>query len=115
MGRKKKQVTIPKTATVKCPHCGKSSRIRLEEDKFLGNLECGKCKQKIETPPAYCCVVCAFSKKKCPQSLILEARMKGLEIKREEKEHEKLSFEPGKPLILLDKDILNNSKDSLIH
>lgn len=107
---KKRQVKIPVSATIRCPHCGKNSRVKLQEDTFLGSLECKKCRQKIETPPAHCCIVCAFSTKKCPQSLVLEAKMKGLEIKRSEKaEEEKTRIEPGKPLILLDKSITDNS------
>ena len=90
-------VKIPSSATVKCPHCGKSFRVELDKDKFLGNLECKKCKQKIETPLAYCCVVCAFSGKKCPSSLIMEARMKNLEIKYPEK---KLIEKPRTTLFL---------------
>jgi len=78
---KKKRVLISSSATIKCPHCSKNSRISLFDDTYIGNLVCKKCKQNIETPPAHCCVVCAFSKKKCPQSLILEAKMKNLEIK----------------------------------
>lgn len=113
MTRKKRQVTLTSSATIKCPHCGKNSRIKLEEKKFVGNLECKKCGNKIETPPAYCCVVCAFSKKKCLQSLILEAKMKGLEIKREEKKQEKISIEPGKPVLLIDEKIINNSKKEI--
>lgn len=106
---KKRQVKIPSSATIKCPHCSKNSRVSLSEDKFLGSLECKKCKQKIETPPAHCCVICAFSKKKCPQSLIMEAKMKNLEIKREQIKEEKTRIEPGKPLFLIDKKIIDNS------
>ncbi|MBU3913591.1 MAG: hypothetical protein KKB21_00425 [Nanoarchaeota archaeon] len=83
---RKKRVVIPKSATINCPHCSKKSRVNLSEDTFLGILECKKCKQKIETPPAHCCVVCAFSAKRCPQSLVLEAKMKGLDIIREEEQ-----------------------------
>jgi len=78
---RKKRVIIPNSATIKCPHCSKNTRVSLFNDTYIGNLTCKKCKQKIETPPAHCCVVCAFSKKKCPQSLILEAKIKNLEIK----------------------------------
>lgn len=110
---KKRQVIIPKSATIKCPSCGKGTRIKLDCEKFLGNLECKKCKTMIQTPPAHCCIVCAFSKQKCPQSLVLEAKMKNLEIKRETKDEEKsekIRIEPGKPLFLIDKNITDSNK-----
>ncbi len=108
---RKRVVKIPDSATIKCPHCGRNSRISLSEDRFLGNIECKKCKNKIETPPAHCCLICAFSKKQCPQSLIMEAKMKNLEIKREKNKEEKTRIEPGKPLLLIDKSIINNQQN----
>ena len=78
---KKRVIKIPSKATIKCPHCGKNTRISLFQDSAIYFLDCKKCKQRIETPPAHCCLVCAFSKKQCPQSLIMEAKMKNLEIK----------------------------------
>ena len=88
MSRKKRVIIVPSSVTIKCPHCSKSSKISLFNDTYIGNLVCKKCKQNIETPPAHCCVVCAFSKKKCPQSLILEAKMKNLEIRYQSKTKE---------------------------
>lgn len=109
MGRRKRVVKIPSRATIKCPHCSKNSRVSLSEDKFLGSLECKKCRQKIETPPSHCCVICAFSNKKCPQSLLMEAKMKGLEIKREQIKEEKTRIEPGKPLFLIDEKLIGST------
>jgi len=80
MGRKK-VIRIPKTATIKCPLCGARSRIRVEHDKQIYFFECKKCKQRIETPQMRCCIICAFSNKKCVPSLTAEARQKGLEIR----------------------------------
>lgn len=115
---KKRQVKIPASCTVRCPHCSKNSRVSLQEDTFLGRLECKKCHKLIQTPPAYCCVVCAFSKKKCPQSLVQEAKMKGLEIKREkqkEEKSEKIKIEPGTPILLIDEKIERNQKTKLFN
>lgn len=78
---RKKVVKIPKTATIKCPHCGKGNRVPVSENENIYFLECKKCRQRIETPQSKCCLVCAFSKKKCPASLMREALMKGLEIR----------------------------------
>jgi len=78
---KKRIVKIPKTATIKCPFCGKGTRMDVSSDKNVYFLDCGKCKQRIETPQSKCCLVCAFSKKRCPASLMREAQMKELEIR----------------------------------
>jgi hypothetical protein len=86
MGRKKSTVKIAKIATVRCPQCGKNSRLDVPSDRIVSSFECKHCKQKILTPPAYCCIICAFSKKKCTPSQMMEAKIKGLEIKHEKKE-----------------------------
>ena len=78
MGRKR-IIKLPKTAMIKCPNCDKKSRINVPIDSLLNYFDCKKCKQKIETPIMKCCIICAFSNKKCSQSLIMEA--KGLRIK----------------------------------
>jgi len=81
MSRKKSVQNIPSSVTIKCPHCSKNFRIAVETDKNIYFLDCKYCKQKIETPKMRCCIVCSFSKKKCPTSLIEQAKMKGLDIK----------------------------------
>jgi len=78
---KKKSVTIPKNATIKCPHCEKSFRTNLPEDSIVNSLECKKCKTLIQSPRTKCCVICAFSNKQCSASAIMEAKMKNLEIR----------------------------------
>ena len=78
---KKKSVTIYRRITVKCPFCGKNQRVDAPEDRLLTSLECNKCKQKISTPIMKCCIICAFSKKRCPQGLLMEAKIKHLEIR----------------------------------
>jgi Zn ribbon nucleic-acid-binding protein len=78
---KKRIAKIPKTATIKCPLCGKGNRLAVSANDNVYFHECRKCKQRIETPQSKCCLVCAFSKTKCPASLLREAQMKGLEIR----------------------------------
>jgi hypothetical protein len=94
---RKKVVRIPKIATVRCPNCGKNSRLEVPGDSILGSFECKKCKEKILTPPSSCCIICAFSKKKCSQSLLMEARIKNLEIK-----YEKPAKRENKTVFLID-------------
>lgn len=83
MGRRKRFIKISEKATLTCPNCSKNTRIKIPEDRILSSFECKKCKQVILTPVTKCCVICAFSNKKCAPSLIMEAKMKNLEIKRE--------------------------------
>ena len=80
MGRRK-YVKIPKRIELKCPHCTSSSRVNLEKDTSLPYFDCSKCEKRIITPLAQCCVVCAFSNKKCPAALRMEAFTKKLEMR----------------------------------
>jgi len=81
MGRRKSIIRIPKTASIKCPHCLQISRAKVPENASLPFLDCKKCEQKIATPLASCCVICAFSNKQCSRSLIMEAHAKKLELR----------------------------------
>jgi|SRR3989338_30471 len=80
MGRKR-IIKIPKTAGIKCPHCLQISRVKVPEDASLPFFECKKCEQKVSTPLASCCIICAFSNKRCYRSLMMEAHAKKLEIR----------------------------------
>lgn len=85
---KKRTIKIPRSATLKCPHCGKNTRISLFPDTNLYFLDCKKCKQKIETPTSHCCAICAFSNKKCPSSLIIDAKKRNIEAVYQNKNKE---------------------------
>ncbi|UZE93670.1 MAG: hypothetical protein IB618_02775 [Candidatus Pacearchaeota archaeon] len=78
---RKRIMKIPKTVTIKCPFCGKGNRIYVSSEKGIYSIECKKCKKKVETPQAKCCLVCAFSNRRCPSSLIREAKSRNLEIR----------------------------------
>lgn len=80
MGRRKTILKVPKRVKIKCPHCLAISQIELPKDSSPQILECSKCQQKIAAPITQCCVICAFSKKKCLPSLKLEAFSKKLEM-----------------------------------
>ena len=82
MGRKR-VVRIPKSASLKCPHCLKISRVKVPNDSSLFNFKCKKCKNDVETPESNCCIICAFSDKKCGAALRVEAGINGLTIKSE--------------------------------
>lgn len=81
MGRRKSVVRIPDIVTLKCPHCGKGSRAKVSIDVCPQAFTCDKCKQEVRTPITSCCLICAYSKTKCPRTLLAEARVKGLEIR----------------------------------
>jgi len=68
MGRKRK-LKIPKSAMIKCPSCGKRSRIKISENESVYFYECKKCKNKLNTPASQCCIICAYTDKKCPPAL----------------------------------------------
>ena len=55
-------------ANLKCPHCGHIKEIEIPQNKCLVFLECERCKKLITTPEGECCVICAYSDKKCPIS-----------------------------------------------
>jgi len=78
----KRKFIIPKTVTLKCPFCEKKSRIAMPKESFYA-FECKKCKKKLEVPQSRCCLICAYSDKKCTPQLIREAMVKGLELKSE--------------------------------
>ena len=79
--QKKSHIKIPKTVLIKCPFCGKRNRIKTSIERQIYFIECKGCKKKIQTPITRCCLICAFSNKKCPSSLIREAKTKNLKIK----------------------------------
>ena len=81
MGRRKTTVKISKLATIKCSNCGKTSKRKVPLDASPQYFDCDKCGQRMLTPVASCCIICAFTKTKCAPSLLMEAKMKGLEVK----------------------------------
>ena len=78
---KKRIQKIPKTALLKCPNCSGLIKARVSIDNCPQSFICPKCEKEIKNPITSCCVICAFSKKKCPRSLYMEAKVKGLEIR----------------------------------
>jgi len=81
MGRQKRIAKIPKTVMLRCPHCAEKSKAKVSMDVCPQVYVCPKCNWEVRTPITSCCVICAFSGKKCPRSLFSEAKVKGLEIR----------------------------------
>ena len=81
MGRKKSTIKIPKSVLLKCPHCLEKSKAIVDIESCPQSFKCPKCNQEVKTPITQCCVICAFSNKKCPRSLYMEAKVKGLELR----------------------------------
>jgi len=79
MGRKR-VIKIPNSVKIHCPHCGKNNQIIFSKESIF-KMECRKCKKLIETPIMRCCLICAYSKKKCYGEMMMEAKTKGLEVK----------------------------------
>jgi hypothetical protein len=81
MGRRKTTVKISKTAIIKCSNCGEKSKRKVPLDASPQYFDCDKCNFRMQTPINACCIICAFTNTKCAPSLLMEAKMKGLEVK----------------------------------
>ena len=53
-------------AIFKCPKCNAKEEIKVPEGKCLTFHKCKNCGELIQAPEGECCVVCAYSDKKCP-------------------------------------------------
>lgn len=53
-------------ANLKCPHCGHMMKVEIPQNGCLVFWKCEKCQKLITTPKGECCVICAYSDKKCP-------------------------------------------------
>ena len=81
MGRKKQFIKIPEVASIKCPACGAKSKRKVPSDSSPQYFDCDKCNARTQTPITSCCIICAFTGKKCIPSLKMEAKIKGLEMR----------------------------------
>ena len=77
----RKYVKIPKIVEITCRHCGEKSRRAPPIDGSPQYFDCDACGQRMTTPVSACCIICAYTNKKCPASLIMEAKIKKLEIR----------------------------------
>ncbi len=78
---KKRIQKIPKHVLLKCPSCSAKSKAIVSVENSPQLYICPKCNVEVRNPLTQCCVICAFSDKKCPRTLFMEARVKGLEIR----------------------------------
>ncbi len=78
---KKKIQKIPKNVLLVCPSCAGKNKAIVSIETSPQQFVCPKCDADVRTPLTQCCVICAFSGKKCPRTLFMEARVKGLEIR----------------------------------
>lgn len=53
-------------AKIKCPQCHYMQVIDIPESSCLPFYQCEECKNIISAPADFCCVICAYSDKKCP-------------------------------------------------
>ena len=53
-------------ARIKCPECSHLQEIEIPANSCLSFYQCEKCKKLISAPQDVCCVICAYSDKKCP-------------------------------------------------
>ena len=81
MPRKKTIQKIPKNVLLKCPFCSGRNKAVVSVENSPQQFVCPKCSQEVKTPIAQCCVICAFSNKKCPRTLFMEAKVNWLEIR----------------------------------
>lgn len=78
---RKRIIKLPKTVMLKCPLCLEESKAIVDIENCPQSYTCPKCEALVRNPITKCCVICAFSNKKCPSSLVMEAKIKGLEIR----------------------------------
>jgi hypothetical protein len=78
---KKRVMKIPKNVLLKCPNCLKRNKAKVDIENCPQDFTCPKCNQIARNPITQCCVICAYSGKKCPRSLYMEAKVKGLELR----------------------------------
>ena len=77
----KKIQKIPKNVMLKCPHCLGKSKAIVSIENSPQQFVCPKCNADVKNPITQCCIICAFSDKKCPRTLYMEAKVKGLELR----------------------------------
>lgn len=53
-------------ANIKCPECSYVQEMEIPKGKCLPFYKCDKCEKLISAPKDICCVICAYSDKKCP-------------------------------------------------
>ena len=78
---RKRVVRIPKSVVVQCPYCKNGMRVKVSAEESLQFIECARCMKKITTPMTQCCIVCCYSGKQCPYSLVMKAKAQNLEIR----------------------------------
>ncbi|MSS74134.1 hypothetical protein EXS72_00635 [Candidatus Pacearchaeota archaeon] len=78
---KKRIQKIPKNVILKCPSCSGKNKAIVSIDISPQSFICPKCNFDVKNPLTQCCVICAFSDKKCPRTLFMEARVKGFELR----------------------------------
>jgi len=78
---KKRFLNVPKRIDVKCPNCDKINRLDVPQEGIINSFECKECKNNVKTPITQCCIICAFSDKKCPLNSKIEAKSKGLVLR----------------------------------
>jgi hypothetical protein len=78
---KKRIMKIPKTVVLVCPNCQGKNKAKVDIENCPQSFICPKCEQQVKNPITQCCVICAFSGRKCPRSLYMEAKVKGLELR----------------------------------
>ena len=81
MGRRKRVINIPKNAKIKCPHCGIVRLRKIPLDSSPQYFDCDKCHNRVQTPITGCCIICAFTNKKCVPTLLMQAKAKNLEVR----------------------------------
>ncbi|MFQ5406709.1 MAG: GDCCVxC domain-containing (seleno)protein [Candidatus Micrarchaeia archaeon] len=57
------------STTLICPHCKKGDEVKIAENVCLHFHKCLHCGKIIHAPPGSCCVICAYTKKRCAVSI----------------------------------------------
>ena len=57
-------------AKIKCPLCEHVRDVDVPENICLQFYRCDNCGKQIQTPDNSCCLICAYSDKKCRVSIL---------------------------------------------
>lgn len=79
MGRKR-VLKLAKVVSLKCPNCSAISKRKVPDNSPM-YFDCDKCQAHIVTPITQCCIICAYTNKKCLPALKQLAFSKDLELR----------------------------------
>ena len=57
------------SASLKCPECGFVENVGIPGNACMHMRKCAGCGRLMKTPKGFCCIICAYSDRKCPYTI----------------------------------------------